>query len=349
MAILSNRNPTLVDMGRSLGPDRKNVAAVIELLNEYNPMLEDIPVEEGNLPYGLQFNVRRYLPKGTWRRLYEGVRPTKSARSQVVAQAARLEAYAEIDAAMPGDIAGLRADEVAAHVEGMAQQIATSTFYGDNAADPAQFNGLSWHYNDKNAESGQNIIDAGGQGSDNRSIWLIGWGTQKICGFYPQMRTGYNIPTGTFGVQHEDLGRVTSTVVGSSSFGDGRLMEVHRDHLVAEMGLAVKDWRWGVRIANIDMSDIKADHASGAYLEDLIVRGLHRMGGNTNAKGMVVGYADRELLAWLHRQALADKRQFIPFDRLGGTQSTEQALMWNVAGINIKPTDALNVDEAQVT
>ena len=348
MALLTNTSPTLLDLSRALGPDREKVAAVIEILAEHNPLLQDAPMVEGNLTYGMQYNVRRFLPQGTWRQLYEGVKPTKSGRDQVPTQAARLEAYAQVDSAMPGDLAGLRADEIRAHVEGMSQQIATAAFYGDNRVDPAQFNGLSMYYNDKSAENGQNIVDAGGMGNDNRSIWLIGWGPEKVTFFHPKARTGYDVPTGALGVQHEDKGRVTTEVIDGTA--SGGLAEVYRDHLVAELGLCVKDWRWAVRIPNIDLSDLNREHSgSSAYLEELVVRGLHRIGGTSQMKGSVVGYADRELLAWLHRQALADKRQFIPFNQLGGTTATEQALMWNVAGINIKPMDALNVNEARVT
>ena len=347
MALLTAGNPTLLDQAKALGPDRKNVAAVIELLDEYNPVLQDATMVEGNLLYGMQYNVRRFLPKATWRRLYQGVKPTKSARDQVVEQAGRLEAYGEVDAAMPGDIMGLREDEARAQIEGVSQQISDAIFYGDNNVDPAQFNGLSMRYNSKSAENGQNIIDAGGTGNDQRSIWLVGWAPEKCTMFYPMARTGYDVPTGALGVQHEDLGRVTTEVIEGTATGG--LAEVYRDHYVAEMGLCLKDWRWVVRIANIKLADIVSNHATGAYIEELVVRALHRIGGNARSKGRISAYADRNLLIWLHRQLLADKRTYIPFNQAGGTTSPDQVLSFNVGGLMIKPCDSLNRDEARVT
>ena len=347
MAVLNAQSPTLLDLSKALGPDMRSVAAVVELLDEFNPVLQDASMVEGNLPYGMQYNVRRFLPKGTWRRLYQGVTPNKTARDQVVVNAARIEAYSEIDAAMPGDIAGLREDETRAKMEGVSQQISDAIFYGDNTVNPEQFHGLSPQYNSKSAPNGQNIIDAGGTANDNRSIWLVGWDPMKVTMFYPKARTGYDVPTGALGIRHENKGRVTTEVIEGTATGG--LAEVYRDHYVAEMGLCVKDWRYAVRICNIDVSDLKADRSTGAHIENLVVRALHRFGGNTRSKGRISAYADRNLLSLLHQQLLHDKRTYIPFNQAGGTSSPDDTLAFSVGGLVIRPCDSLNRDEARVT
>ena len=347
MALIASRNPTLFDLKNALGPDQMSVAAVIELLTLSNPILEHASMIPGNITNGLQFGVRRYLPKGTWRQLYQGVKPVKGGRAQVVVNASNLVAYAEIDADFPGDKAGLMADEVKAISEGMSQQIASAVFYGDNSADPAQFNGLAWHYNDKSAANGQNIIDAGGTGSDNRSIWIIGWGPEKITMFYPPAGTGNQVPTSyALGVSHENLGRTTTPVIGEKS--DQGLMEVERDRLSSKLGLAVKDWRCAVRIANIDVSDLKRDHSSGAYLEDLLVRAMHRFGGS-QMKGVPYVYMDRNLLSFLHRQRIADTKDTRMFNNTTGTRTPDAVFSLDVGGMPVYVVDALNVDEGRVT
>ena len=349
MATLINHSGTLLDMAKRLGPDGRKVSAIIEMLNEYNPVLKDATVIEGNLPYGHQSTIRTGLPEGTWRKLYQGVQPTKSQTAQVVDQAGRLEAYGQVDCAMPGDIQGWRESEAKAQIEGMSQQISDAIFYGDTKVNPAQFNGLSMRYSSKSAVNGQNIIDAGGTGNDNRSIWLVAWDPMKCTMFYPQMRTGYNVPTGHLGVMHEDLGRVTTETIGGTA--NGGLAEVYRDHYVAELGLCVPDWRWVVRIANIDLATLKADRSSGANIEDLIVRAIGRLGGNTDSKGSrVAAYADRNVLIWLHRQMLNSKHAYIPMNQPGGMVSLDDLLSVVFGGgLRAKACDSLNRSEARVT
>ena len=344
MATIANQFPTLVDQASRLDPNKRDIAKVVELLSENNPMLMDASAVEGNLPYGHQTTVRTGLPKGTWRRLYQGVPPTKARTAQVIDECGRLETYAEIDAAMPGNIAALRADEDMAHIEGLSQQLADTLWYGDKRANPAQFNGLAMRYNSLSAVNAQNIINAGGTGTDNRSIWLIGWHPSKITLIYPPARTGPNLPPVSVGVMREDLGRVTSEVIDQS----GGRMEIYRTHFVAELGLCVRDWRWAVRICNISLAALTRDAASGPMLEDLLVRGIHRLGGNTRMVGNFGIYADREMVTWLHRQVLDKKTAYIGFDKIGGTNSTEQMLNLSIGGAVIQPTDSLNVDEARV-
>ena len=347
MAVIANRDLTLGDLARALGPDRMGVASVIEILSKATPELDHIVMVEGNLDNGHQFGVRRYLAEGTWRRLYQGVQPTKSGVDQVVVNMANLVAYSRLDADLPGDKAGLRSQSIAGIMQGMSHQLATALWYGDNSTDPAQFNGLSWHYNSKSAESGQNIVDGGGTGSDNRSIWLIGWGDDKIHGIYPKDGTGPQLPTNkAFGIAHEDLGRQHSQTVGDKA-GQG-LIEYLVDRMSAKVGLCVEDWRCAVRIANVDRSDLKRDHSSGAYIEDLVVQATHKYGGALPKDG-IRGYMDRNTYSFLHRQRIFDTKDTRMFNNTTGVRSPSGVLALDIGGIPFFASDSLNVDEARVT
>ena len=66
--------PNLVNVTKRLDPDGK-IARIAEILNQNNPILEDIPLVEGNLPTGHRTTVRADLPEPTWRKLNYGVRP----------------------------------------------------------------------------------------------------------------------------------------------------------------------------------------------------------------------------------------------------------------------------------
>ena len=51
MATLSIQNPTLLDLAKVTDPDG-SIAAVIEILNETNEVLDEMSWIEGNLPTG---------------------------------------------------------------------------------------------------------------------------------------------------------------------------------------------------------------------------------------------------------------------------------------------------------
>ena len=88
--------PTLLDVAKSLDPDGKT-ADIVELLNQTNPVLQDVPFVEGNLATGHQHTIRTGLPSAFWGRAYKGVPVSKSARATVTDTAGFLEARSEVD------------------------------------------------------------------------------------------------------------------------------------------------------------------------------------------------------------------------------------------------------------
>ena len=246
MAALAANNPTLLDVAKRLDPDGK-IAAIVEILNATDPVLDDLTFVEGNLPTGHRTTIRTGLPTPTWRKLYGGVQPTKSTTVQVTDSCGMLEAYAEVDKALAdlnGNTAAFRLSEDAAHIEAMGQEMASTLFYGNEGTEPEAFTGLAPRYNSKSAQNADNIIDAGGTGSDNTSIWLCVWGPQTGFGIYPKGSTA--------GLQMTDKGQVTVENVD----GNGGRMEAYRTHYRWDAGLTIRDWRYFVRIANIDVSDL---------------------------------------------------------------------------------------------
>ena len=246
MAALTANNPTLLDVAKRLDPDGK-IAAIVEILNATNPVLDDLTFVEGNLPTGHRTTIRTGLPTPTWRKLYGGVQPTKSTTVQVTDSCGMLEAYAEVDKALAdlnGNTAAFRLSEDAAHIEAMGQEMASTLFYGNEGSEPEAFTGLAPRYNSKSAQNADNIIDAGGTSSDNTSIWLCVWGPQTGFGIYPKGSVA--------GLQMTDKGQVTVENVD----GNGGRMEAYRTHYRWDAGLTIRDWRYFVRIANIDVSDL---------------------------------------------------------------------------------------------
>lgn len=247
MATLTVNNPTLLDLAKATDPDG-SIARVVEILNQRNEVLEDMPWMEGNLPTGHRTTVRSGLPTPTWRKLYGGVQPTKSRRVQVTDNCGMLEDYAEVDKALAdlnGNTEAFRISEDRAHIEGMSQEMAQTLFYGNEGSEPEAFTGLAPRFNSLSAENADNIIDAfSGSGGDLTSIWLIVWGENSVHGIVPKgSKTG---------VQMTDKGQVT---VENADGNNGR-MEAYRTHYRWDCGLTVRDWRQIVRIANIDVSEL---------------------------------------------------------------------------------------------
>lgn len=246
MAVLDVKNPTLLDVSRRLDPNG-NVDTIVEILSQTNEILQDMTWKEGNLPTGHKTTVRTGLPTPTWRKLYGGVQPTKSTTVQVTDTCGMLEAYAEVDKALAdlnGNTAAFRLSEDTAHIEGMSQQMATTLFYGDEALTPERFTGLAPRFNSLAAANAENIVNAGGSGSDNTSIWLCVWGDQTGHGIYPKGSKA--------GLQMTDKGQVTIENVD----GNNGRMEGYRTHYRWDCGMSIRDWRYFVRIPNIDVSDL---------------------------------------------------------------------------------------------
>lgn len=247
MATLTANNPTLLDLAKATDPDG-SIARVVEILNQRNEVLEDMPWMEGNLPTGHRTTIRSGLSAPTWRKLYGGVQPTKSRRVQVTDNCGMLEDYAEVDKALAdlnGNTEAFRISEDRAHIEGMSQEMAQTLFYGNEGSEPEAFTGLAPRFNSLSAENADNIIDAfSGSGGDLTSIWLIVWGENSVHGIVPKgSKTG---------VQMTDKGQVT---VENADGNNGR-MEAYRTHYRWDCGLTVRDWRQIVRIANIDVSEL---------------------------------------------------------------------------------------------
>jgi len=334
MAALSATNPTLLDIAKRTDPDG-SIADVVEILNETNEILDDMVFVEGNLQTGHRTTIRSGIPAPTWRKLYEGVQPAKSTSVQVTDNTGMLEAYAEIDKALAdlnGNTTAFRMSEDRAFLEGMSQELASTIFYGNEGTEPEAFTGLAPRFNLTTAENGDNIIDAAGSGSDNGSIWLVVWGDTKVHGIIPKGSVA--------GVKVSDKGVVTI----EDADGSGGRMEAYRTHYRLDAGLTVRDWRYVVRIANIDKSALLASHATGAYLTQLMFEAMRKI--PNLASGKPVFYMSRDMATMVAQQTATDgASSFITSDQtVGDMRWTEK-----FHGIPIRRCDALSADEAAIS
>lgn len=331
MPVLDSNYPTLENVAKRLDPDG-SVAHIVEALNKTNDILIDMPWLEGNLVTGTRTTVRTGIPQPTWRKAYQGVQPSKSTTAQVDENCGNLEAYSKIDkliADLGGNAVAYRKTEDTAILEGINQTLARTIFYGNEGTEPASFTGLAPRFNTRlaaTAQSADNVIHAGGAGSDNTSVWLVVWGPQSVHGIFPKGSKA--------GLSMEDKGQQTVTN------SDGGMWEAYISHFQWQAGLSVRDWRYIVRTANIDLSDLTKDAASGADLVDLLTQATHRV--PSLRAGRPVFYANREIISFLDRQMKNAKNINLTRADLGG----EPTML--LGGVPIRRCDELVNNEAVV-
>jgi hypothetical protein len=329
MATVTSMNPTLADVSARLLADGKIDPNIIEILTATNEILEDATFVEANGYTEHKTTARSGLPSGTWRKLNYGVQPEKSRTVSIKDSMGMLETYAEIDkslADLNGNSAAWRLSEERAFLEGMNKNFAEKLIYGDSSQDPEQIMGLAPRFSSLSTENGGNIIDAGGTGTDNTSIWLVVWGPNTCHATYPKGSSA--------GIQSKDLGE--QTLVDA----DGGRYQGYRTHYKLDVGLSVRDWRYVVRVANIDVSDLTKAAATGADLVDLIVQALELVPNLSMGRAAI--YCNRTVRSFLRRQISNKDNVNLTLETVGG----KRVLTFD--GVPVRRTDAILSTEARV-
>jgi hypothetical protein len=347
MATLAGTALTYADWAKRVD-DGYKIATIIELLSQTNEILDDMLVVEGNLPTGHKTTVRTGLPQATWRLLNQGVPNAKSTTAQITDTCGNLETYSVIDkdiADLNGNTQEFRLSEVKAFLEGMSQQVASTLIYGNQSVNPERFTGFAPRYSTKTTSSAQtanNVLDAGGTGSTNTSIWIVCWGSDTCHATFPKGKIT--------GLQHRDMGEWP---VADSN---GNTYQAYRDHFKWEIGLVLRDWRYVARVANIDVTQLTG--VSAANLINLIVRGLYRLptapASATTIQtsdtpeirasmGRTVIYCNRVIRTYLDLQAMNKSNVLLRIEEFDGKPVT------TFRGIPVRTCDAILNNEAQVT
>jgi len=328
--------------------DNYEVATIIELLSQTNEILEDMLVMEGNLPTGHKTTVRTGLPQATWRLLNQGVPSGKSTTSQIVDTCGNLETYAVIDkdiADLNGNTASFRLSEVKAFLEGMSQQVATTLIYGNQFVNPERFTGLAPRYatvNTTNSQTAANVLDGGGTLGTNTSVWIVVWGSETTFATFPKGKIT--------GLQHRDMGEWPVLDPAGNTY------QAYRDHFKWEIGLVGRDWRYVIRICNIDVTQLQG--TSAANLINLLVRGLYRLPTQPVSAGTIqtsdtpevranmgrtVIYANRVVRTYLDLQAMNKTNVLLRIEEFDGKPIT------TFRGIPVRTCDAILSNETRVT
>ena len=335
MAEVGILNPSLIDVLNVVDP-AGNMTPIVELLEQQNAVIRHANYQACNNGTKHRTTVRTGIPTPAFRRYNQGVQPSNTREVPIEDTTGMIEDYLEVDKAL-ADLSGnqkaFRAVKAGGIMQGFNNFVNQQMFYGSTAVTPEGFMGMAPRYsmlpsNPEATASARQVIDAGGTGSDNASIWFITHGPSQVQLLYPR--------GSVVGLQHRDLGEDTKDLPGN------RLMQIYRDHFKWDIGVTDQDWRANARIANIDVSALTKDASAGADLLDLMIDADETIDAAAKAGGKTCIYVSRRVAAFLRKQALNKASGNLRIEEVAGKKAT----MWGE--YEVARVDALLETEQRV-
>jgi hypothetical protein len=339
MAVLGSTYLNLIDMMKQ---SDNGLYEVVEVLHKLNPFMKDANVLTCNMGTKHKSVIRTGLPAVSWGMLYAGIAQSKSTTTEVEDTTGFVEGLSSVDERLLnlyGDKASaVRMSEGMAFLESISQEVESQIFYSNVNINGKQFHGLAPRYN---TLANPCVVGGGGVGSDNTSIWMVTHGDGQVSVLTPE-----GVPAG---VTQEDKGE--QRVLDAA----GNPYYVREEKFEQHVGIAVKDWRYTGRIANIDVSEALAGNVD---VYRLLTALFYRLQGRRHYKfdgdgkpmqGRTVIYMNRVMLEVLDNLASA---------RSGGSALNaalrlsrmeiqgEEVLTWR--GVPIRETDAILNTEAAI-
>lgn len=261
---------SLIDWAKTRDPNGQ-AADIAELMNQSNELINYIYWQEGNGPNSHQISQRIGLPTVYYRQLGQPVAPSKSEYATFTESMSICDGWSEVDielAKLEADEARFRFIEALGFVEAQCEQFASTFFYGDTTQSPTKFMGMSARYSTMvaaNAANAQNVLNGGGTGSVNTSMWFLNFGPRSLMGIFPKGSAA--------GLVRENYGE--QTVAGATGYAQSRL-RVFQEKFSWKAGIALKNWQWCVRICNIDTDNLVNENGA-ADLMKLMTKALYRI------------------------------------------------------------------------
>jgi hypothetical protein len=343
MATLTQKFLTLADVYKRTD-GMGQIADIMEMMNSTaQDIFTDFTMMECNDGTKHIYTTRTGLPAVGWGALYEGIEQGKSTTQQVTETTGFVEKLITIDKRVL-ELAGanamrVRSQESEGDVEAMAKELISALFYHNTATDVRKPKGLAPRFGALGTSgSGNQIIDAGGTGSDNTSIWFVTWGGSGLNALYPKGTQG--------GITQEDKGE--QRVLDAA----GKPFYVMEELIKSHIGFGLGDYRRCARVANIDVSNMQAgsvelyDFLRKAYYRVHGLRGANTKVMNDTMPGRTVIYCNRDVLEALDGLA-SNAGTTDNFTRLRPMEVEGKEVL-TYRGIPIRDTDALLNTEARV-
>lgn len=323
-----------------------NLADIAEVLNESNEIIQDVVLKEGNLETGDQQTIRTGLPEIYWRQMNRGVPSSHSTTAVITETCGLMSARSEIDkkvVELNGLTASFRKDEEKPFIEAMGQGLAKTLFYGDARKVSEGFTGFATRYSTTDrtvADCAKNVIDCGGVGGQGKkltSIYIVGWGDNVYCPYPKGSKTG---------LQAMDMG--LQYVEDDKGYKFPAYVTDYEWHV----GLMVRDWRYVVRLANIDPDELMNGTGMGSgniktgnniLTKIEMALGLIPSAGNTQLRM----YMNGDVQAGLNAVSTRTNIQVITYQN--ATQQYGKPSSWsNFLGVPLRRVDQISNNETKV-
>ena len=257
MAVLGSKF-SMVDAAKRIDQTGKYVQ-IAEILNQSNPILQDMPFFPSNAPRGNRVTFRTSLPEVQWSRINRGV---KTSRTNVTAREDTigvLEGRSEVDRRHKGRTLNddayraFRYDEDQTYLESMSQRMAETLLLGNEEFDSEAFTGFFPRLsNVDDPIFGKSITKAETKTSSREyeNILIVDWGQRYCHGIYP-----LNTPAGIRMEDHPN--QETSDADGGKYYVDVSTFEW-------ALGLTVRHPKHVHRICNLPKGPLDAIVSSGS-------------------------------------------------------------------------------------
>jgi hypothetical protein len=336
MATIGSSYLNLVDMFRAGGDAA--TADVVEVLTKLSPVARNAFTVEANSGTVHKHAIRTGLPSVAWGRLYQGIPQSKSGRTTVQDTTGFVEGLSTVDSRLleiAPNAAALRDSEGRAFLESMVQEVESGFFYHDVTTTPEKFKGMAARYNATGGGgAGNQIVKAGGVGSDNTSIWIVTWSENATHLIHPKGTKA--------GIDVQDKGEQRVTDSTGAYYVKEELFRWH-------LGVAVRDWRYNARVANIDVSNMQAGSVDlYSYLRQAFYKlqgvyatamrdGSGKVNDNASVEGRTVIYMNRDVLQALDAMGTNSSNAALMLKPM----ELEGRVVQSYRGIPIEVTDAL--------
>ena len=269
MQVNGSRVLTYLDFLKGLDPKGKFDHRVINLAVRSTEMLDDITVVEANNGTALETTFRTEVPKPVWTQYYDGIPSNKGSKAKLKVTCGSMATKIVVAKKLYDDAKDKDSviyDEIQSAQDGMKLAMGEMLVYGRLSDNPLGFNGIFKHYDKIGSETADDtrsehyVFDAFGVAggasaaseSNLGSIALVGWAPHTITCFHAEDHNQGGI----------EITPKRVTDVPDPNKGGDATYEAYSQYIYWQLGLAVRDFRYGGRIANIQRDDM-LDHANG--------------------------------------------------------------------------------------
>ncbi|GGE29944.1 hypothetical protein GCM10011360_17510 [Primorskyibacter flagellatus] len=291
MATLTQSTQDMVDAYKQLDGYGRYIDTIETMNDTSQDILDDWSWMECNSGQKHTRSIRTGLPTVAWGALYEGIPQSKSSKQTVDDTTGFVESLADVDKRQiklyAENATAFRQAEARTHIESMSQELMRALFYYDPATNARHPKGLGARFSKKaTSGAGAQIVDAGGTGSDNTSIYMVEWSYDGLSVIYPKGTVG--------GIQRENKGE--QRVLDAN----GNPYFVEEEMFSAQCGFTLGDWQRCAAIRNIDASELAAGNVDiYAYMRKaywkLKSRRVRKV-ANQSSPGRIAIYCNRDVL-----------------------------------------------------